>query len=401
MYIQREEQAVVSKVSGQFKTLLVTGPRQVGKSTMLKHVAPGRPYISLDLITARELADSDPSLFLQRYKPPVLIDEIQYAPNLFPAIKSIVDQDENNGLFWLTGSQQFHLMQHVSESLAGRIAILRLLGLSQRELEGWLKQKPFLPTENYLESCRNRTSIALDKVFHFIWKGSYPTLWTADVDWEIFYDSYFQTYLQRDVRNLTKVSNEMEFVRFVRAVAGRIGQQINFNSLANDVGISQPTAKAWLSVLEASGLVYFLPPYFNNRLKRLVKSPKLYFTDTGLASFLSGWLTEQALEAGTMSGAFLENYAIIEILKGYRNIGREPSLYYYRDTDGREIDLIIEEAGMLYPIEIKKTSSPRASMVKSFDVLPKEVRGKGALLSFVNEDVPLSSNVSAVPFFYL
>lgn len=302
MYIERDEHVLIERVNRQFKVLLLTGPRQVGKSTLLSHVDSKRKSISLDSLSIRELAENDPELFIQRFEPPVLIDEVQYAPQLFSSIKSVVDQTEAKGSFWLTGSQQFHLMKNVSESLAGRVAVLRLLGLSQRELKGWLGQPPFIPSQSYIESCRNRAPQSLSDVYHQIWRGSFPALWQDEIDWEIFFDSYFQTYLQRDVRNLTAISNELDFVKFVRMCAIRCGQQLNLNAIANEVGITQPTAKAWLSVLEASGLVYLLTPYFNNQLKRLVKSPKLYFTDTGLCAFLSGWLTQQTLELGAMNG---------------------------------------------------------------------------------------------------
>lgn len=403
MYIKRDIQNIIKSVDHQFKSLLLTGPRQVGKCTVLKKLAPKRNFVSLDSLLARQLAIQDPELFLERYLPPLLIDEVQYAPNLFPAIKHLLDQEETKGVFWLTGSQQFHLMKNISESLAGRVAILRLLGLSQRELKGWLGQAPFLPEPSYINQCRKtRSSVNIQEVFHHIWKGSFPALWQeSDINWEIFYDSYFQTYIQRDIRSFTTITNEIDFFRFVQAVAVRTGQQLNLNSIAGDVGITQPTAKAWLSLLERAGLVYLLRPYFHNKLKRLVKSPKIYFTDTGLCAFLSRWNTAETLERGAMNGAFLETFAVTEILKSYRNFGKEPQMYYLRDSEGKEIDLILEENGKLYPIEIKKTSSPNSSMVNNFSILPENLVGPGALLCFVKEDIPLTKNVTCLPFSYL
>ena len=401
MFFERDASQTVKKISSQFKVLLLTGPRQVGKSTLLEKIDPTRSVVSLDSLSLRELAVSDPHLFLERFLPPLLIDEVQYAPGLFSELKTRVDGKDENGNYWLTGSQQLHLMNGISESLAGRVGILKLLGLSQRELNGWLGQEPFIPTNEYLQKCRQREKVLFNDVFLHIWKGSYPALWASNPDWQIFYDSYFQTYLQRDVRTLSGIYDELDFVKFVRAVAARTGQQLNYNSLSKELGISQPTAKSWLSVLEASGLVYLLPPYFNNRLKRLVKSPKVYFTDTGVCAFLSRWMTKEALETGAMSGPMLENFVIIEILKSYRNRGIEPQLYYLRDSDGKEIDLLIEENGKLYPIEIKKTAAPHPSMVKNFEVIPKEIRGTGALVCFVQDYLPLNREVSAIPISYL
>ena len=354
MYIKRDSEALIRKISDQSQILLVNGPRLVGKSTLLNHIDPERLTVSLDMLTVREQALFNPKGFLQRYPGPLLIKSIENAPELLLANKSIADERQGSGCLWLTANQQFCRLENASRSLGYRIQVLRLLGLSQRELNGWLGEGSFLPTEDYLKNCRGRRTLESEEIFNFIWEGSYPKMWKGDVDWEHFYNYYFQELLASDVCRYTKITSDLDLFRFARIVAQSIGQPINYCALATKSGISQPRAKAWLSMLEDFGLVYLLPAYCSTRHKRIIKSSKLYFTDTGLASFLSGWLTEQALEAGTMSGAFLENYAIIEILKGYRNIGREPSLYYYRDTDGREIDLIIEEAGMLYPIEIKK-----------------------------------------------
>lgn len=401
MYIKRDNEALIRKISDQSQILLVNGPRLVGKSTLLNHIDPDRLTVSLDMLTIREQALFNPKGYLQRSPGPLLIKSIENAPELLPAIKSIADEEQEGGCLWLTANQQFRRLDNSSRSLGCRILVLRLLGLSQRELNGWLGEGPFLPTEDYLKNCRRRRTLESEEIFHFIWKGSHPKIWKGDVDWEYFYNSYFQELLERDVCRFTKITSDLDLFRFARIVAQSIGQPINHSALAAKAGISQPKAKAWLSVLEDFGLIYLLPAYCSTRHKRVIKSSKLYFTDTGLAAFLSGWLIEQAIEPGIMGEAFLENFAVIEILKSYRNAGLEPSLFYYPDTDGREIDLIIEEHGKLFPVGIKNTDKPRAAMIKNFEVLPRDLRGRGSLLCLVKEETPLSSEVSAIPFFYL
>jgi hypothetical protein len=403
MYITRTLEAKLKDQSEQFPILLVTGARQVGKTTLLQHIGgKDRVYVTLDDPLIATLAREDPALFIQRFPPPVLIDEIQYAPQLLPYIKMEVDRAKQPGAFWLTGSQQFHLMKDVSESLAGRVGVINLLGLSSRELSGQAPNQPeFLPTPKNL-AARSATGGPpnLKELYRRIWRGSFPAIaLNASMDWEIFYRSYVQTYLQRDVRDLTRVGDEMTFLRFLRAAAARTGQMLNLADLARDADISPNTAKSWLSILQASGMVYLLEPYFNNVTKRIVKSPKLYFIDTGLCAFLTEWSSPETLEAGAMGGAILETWAVIEILKSYLHNGLRAPFYYYRDKDQKEIDLLIVRDGKIYPVEIKKSASPRLSDTKHFSVLEKLKMpiGPGALLCLATKALPLNEKIQAIP----
>jgi len=398
-------------ISASFPVLMLTGPRQVGKTTLLEMCAQDAPrrYVTLDDLDARALAQSDPALFLQTWPAPVTIDEVQYAPQLFSAIKMQVDRAQTNGQFWLTGSQKFPLMRGMTESLAGRVAIVDLLGLSQAELNGRADaSKPFVPTAEWVAHARQYAQPKpLMAVFERIWLGAYPRLHAqgdqAPLVRDVFYRSYIQTYIQRDVQDVLKVSDQTAFNRFLIAVAARTGQLLNVASLARAVDIDHKTAKAWLSVLETSGLVYLLQPYHSNLTKRLVKAPKLYFLDTGLAAYLTRWPNAASLEAGAMSGALLETWAVSEILKSYWHNGREAPLTFYRDADQQEVDLIVEAADALHPVEIKKTASPSHNAKRHFTVLDKLNKsvGPGAVLCFVERDVPLSTEVTAIPCAYL
>lgn len=405
---QRTLAGTIRAVSKSFPVLLLTGPRQVGKTTLLEMCARGkRAYVTLDDLDARNLAQNDPALFLQTWKPPAIIDEIQYAPQLFSAIKVSVDREKQNGLFWLTGSQKFHLMRGITESLAGRVAIIDLLGLSQAELLGRATSaRPFVPTPEWIARARKSAaggSGRLMDIYRRIWLGSYPRLNEQGPDARnLFFRSYIQTYIQRDVQDVLKVSDHLAFNRFLGAVAARTGQLMNFASLARDVDIDNKTAKSWLSILETCGLVYLLQPYHRNLTKRLVKTPKLYFLDTGLAAYLTKWPDAASLEAGSMSGALLETWLVAEILKSYWHNGREAPVYFYRDTDQREVDLIIETGDTLHPVEFKKTASPSVGAQRPFAVIGKlgKTVGHGAVLCFVERDVPLSSDVTAIPVRY-
>ena len=407
MYIKRTLAKAVADASRTFPIVLVTGPRQVGKTTLLEKCAgTSMTYVSLDNMADRQLAQEDPALFLQRYVPPVLIDEIQYAPGLFPYIKMEVDRSRRPGLFWLTGSQQFHLMRNVSESLAGRVAILRLLGLSLAEQNNRADQaKPFLPTQEFLKECETRESPrSLLEVYKTIWTGSFPAIALhPEVNRDVFYNSYLQTYVERDVRDLARVGDERSFVRFVRAAAARTGQLLNMAELARDAEVDPKTAKAWLSILETSGLIFLLEPYHTNLTKRLVKSPKLYFLDTGLCCHLTRWTSPEALEAGAMSGAILETFLFSEILKSYWFNGQSGPFYFYRDKEQREIDLLIEQNGVLYPVEFKKTSHPGKEVLKNFAALENLNLpiGHGAVVSLADKHIPLTDHVDVVPITYL
>lgn len=407
---QRTLAGTIHDISKSFPVLLLTGPRQVGKTTLLDMCARGeRAYVTLDDLDARNLAQGDPALFLQTWKPPVIIDEIQYAPQLFSAIKIIVDREKQNGLFWLTGSQKFYLMRGISESLAGRVAIVDLLGLSQAELLGRATSSlPFIPTPEWIAQARKSVAKTggsqLADIYQRIWLGSFPRLNEQGPGARnTFFRSYIQTYIQRDVQDVLKVSDHLAFNRFLGAVAARTGQLLNYASLARDVDIDNKTAKAWLSILETSGLVFLLQPYHRNLTKRLIKTPKLYFLDTGLAAYLTKWPDPSSLEAGSMSGALLETWLIAEILKSYWHNGLEASLYFYRDTDQREVDLIMAIGDTLYPVEFKKTATPSLSASKQFAVVEKlgKTVGHGAVLCLVERDIPLSAKVTAVPAGYL
>lgn len=402
MYIKRTSEDVIKNLSKQFKVVLVTGARQVGKSTLLKHCDENRNYVSLDDLSERELAINEPKLFLETHKAPLIIDEIQYAPNLLSYIKLIVDKSDKKGQYWLTGSQQFHLMKNVSESLAGRVGILDLMGLSLAELSQTPNNEPFFPDLEYIEKRReNNKNYSTSDIFKIIYNGSFPALNNQDEfqDRNAFYSAYIRTYIERDIRDLSSISNEMKFLNFIRVVAARTGQVLKYSELANAVDISEPTAKTWLSVLVSSNIVYLLEPYYRNITKRMTKMPKIYFLDTGLCSYLTGWSSPEVIEKGAMNGAFFETFVVSEILKSYRHNGERPLIYWYRDTQQKEIDLLIERDGKLHPIEIKLTSNPNKSMLKHFNVLDNQ--GYGGLICMRESDIPLTEGVSAIPISYI
>ena len=382
-YISRNLETVVSQLTKEYPVVLLTGPRQVGKTTMLKKLMENtnRGYVSLDDLNARNLAKSDPELFLQLHKPPILIDEVQYAPELFTYIKMHVDKNQNPGEFWLTGSQVFKLMRGVQESLAGRVAVLSMTTLSQAEISN----RDMTPFVVDLEALSKRERITADThgIFDRIFKGSMPAIVSgANTNSQIFYSSYLSTYIERDVKELAESIDSLKFLRFMTAVAARCGQMLNVAEVARDADINQQQAKAWLNVLETLGIIFYLHPYSNNLLKRLVKTPKLYFYDTGLVCYLTKWSSTETLESGAMNGAILENYVVSEIAKTYLNCGQEPFMYYYRDKDAKEIDIVLEHDGVLNPIEIKKTSNPGTELTKVFSLLDKASvpRDKGAII---------------------
>lgn len=376
-YIKRAAEDTIMQVSKMFPVLLVTGPRQVGKTTLLQRLADieksegvDRKYVTLDDPDVRYLAKQDPALFLQRYTPPVLIDEIQYATELLPYIKMSVDRSKKKGDFWLTGSQVFRLMNNVSESLAGRVGIVNLLGLSDAEIY----QEPSEPFQTNREHLMKRLNVrrprGLNEIYQRIFKGSMPELYAdVNMDWELYYRSYVNTYLQRDIRDLAQVADEMQFYNFMIIVAAHTSKPVVYEELASAAGISSPTAKKWLSILVSSHIIALLQPYHNNALKRVVKMPLLHFLDTGLAAYLLKWGNPEVLERGAMSGAFFESYVFSEIYKSYLNAGKEPPLFYYRDKDQNEIDLLLYQNGTLSPIEIKKAASPAKSAIKNFRAL--------------------------------
>ena len=405
MYIKRHAEATIQALAKQFGAVLVTGPRQVGKTTMLQYILDDMNYVTMDDAILRAAAVESTNTFIKDNPPPLFIDEVQKAPEVFPAIKMYLDASRKKGQFFLTGSQQFRMMKHVSESLAGRVGILNLLGLSMREISGVEDQTPFLPTEDYFASRKKQLSpLDYDAIWKLIWRGCMPEL-TAnpEFDWQMFYGAYVTTYVERDVKDLAQVGDEVKFTRFMTVLAARNGQLLNLQSAANDVGISQPTADRWLSILKASHIVYLLPPYSNNRTTRVIKTPKMYFLDTGLAAYLSRWNTVETLKNGAMAGAFFEAFVLSEIVKSYYNRGvLEPPLYFYRDKDKKEIDLLIEENGTLYPLEVKKHADPSVHDLDNFSVLDRFAdRGSGGVICLYDRLITLRGQDRAIPVGYL
>lgn len=370
MYIERTIEPTIKKISETFPVLIVTGPRQVGKTTLLTRLAdPNRKIVSLDNPTIRAFAKSDPEMFLQRYAPPVLIDEVQYAPELLDYIKGYVDRKKICGDFWLTGSQTFHMMKKVTESLAGRAGIVKMQGLSNSEIRG----KHFAPFQVDISELMNRMSdtepMNITQIFSRIYKGAMPRLYeNENVDKEQYYESYLETYISRDIKDLTQVADELSFLNFMTVVAARTATNVNYEVLAGEVGVSAPTVKQWMSILVSSGLVALIPAFSNNALKRVIKAPRMYFLDTGLCSHLTRWSSAEVMERGAMDGQFFETWVVSEIYKSYINAGKNPPLYFYRDSNKKEIDLIIYQDGIVNPVEIKKGSAPKDA-VKNFSVL--------------------------------
>ncbi len=403
-YIKRSAESTIKKQEKMFKAILVTGARQVGKTTMLKNLKSNINYITLDDMILNQAAIEDPNLFLKSNKPPIIIDEIQYAPDLLRYIKIAIDNSEEKAMFYLTGSQQFHLMKNVSESLAGRIGILNLLGLSLREIKNIDFNKVFVPTEDYIaEKGKYDMKFSYDEIWDIIHKGTMPALYQENIDFEMYYSMYVNTYIERDVRNLTQVGDTLTFLKFMTALASRIGQLLNLNNVANEVGITIPTAQRWLSILVSSNIVYLLEPYYNNIMKRAIKTPKIYFLDTGLVAYLTKWKNKEVLEAGNMAGSFFENFVIIEIVKSYYNNGElRPPLYFYRDKEKNEIDLIIEQNGQLHPIEIKKSATPTKEMISNFKVLEKLGNvGEGGLICMYDKVINFNEKNKVIPYNYL
>ena len=391
-YIIRHMENKVLELSKSYPAILLTGPRQSGKTTMLRSLAKreniGREYVSLDDLNTRDMAKNDPALFLQLHKPPVLIDEVQYAPELFTYIKIHIDENHNPGDFWMTGSQIFRLMQGVRESLAGRVALLHMSPMSQREIIG-APCAPFsTDLDRLLSESKSIIPITTPEMFERIWNGSMPAIVSGQyADRNIYYSSYLSTYIERDVRDISGSVDALKFNRFITAVAARTSQLLNYKALADDADIDMTTAKAWVNILETLGIIFLLHPYSNNVLKRTIKTPKVYFYDTGLVCYLTKWSSPEVAESGAMGGALLENFAVSEIMKSYQNAGLEPYIYFYRDRDAKEIDVVIEGDGKLCPLEIKKTATPDKRILKTFGVLDKASMeiGTGAVLCMAEQ----------------
>ncbi|MCL2536662.1 MAG: ATP-binding protein [Coriobacteriia bacterium] len=399
MYIEREIEGTITELLAQFKVVLITGPRQVGKTTMLQHVLSStHAYVTLDNILALKTALDDPPLFFLENPPPLIIDEVQYAQDIFRQIKLIVDQSDARGSIVLTGSQPYHLMQHISDSLAGRIAILEMSGLSQRELTGHITRKPFIPHESMLQ--KNSRLKDAHQLWARIHRGSMPELQNETIDWATYYQGYVRSYIERDVRELIRLKDEIKFYNFLVAMAARTGQIFNAASIANDLDISLKTVQSWASILEASSIMRFVRPYHENINKQLIKAPKPYFYDTGLVCHLLGWNSPEVLQSGAMAGQLFETFAVSEILKSHQNAGEDfRNIFFYRDTEKREIDLVIRSGRSLHPIEIKKTANPRREMTSSFkalDAFSLDI-GIGALVCMTNKSNLLAQDVLALP----
>ena len=415
-YINRTMEITIEKMKKSFPVIMITGPRQVGKTTLLSIMADKNKdekinFISLDDLNARTLAIEDPELFLRTYEMPLIIDEFQYAPKLLSYIKIIVDQkrlenlkDNNikcNGLFYLTGSQAFETMENVTESLAGRIAILDMNGLTNREIEN-MQDEVFVPDLEILKNKKKTEVVSTIQLFEKIIKGSYPEIYkNQEIDRNEYFETYIRTYIERDIRQLINVQDEIKFLKFISNVAVRTGQELNLSDICNGIGITSVTAEKWLSILKNTGIVYLLQPYSNNNVARIVKKPKVYFMDTGLACYLAGYMDSVTLEKSAYNGAIFETYVISEIIKSYINNGLDAKkyLYYYRDNNGKEIDLLIIKNNVVYPIEVKKSANPGNEAIKNFSVVNKfglEI-GNGGVICMKSEIFPIDRENNYIP----
>ncbi len=402
-YLTRELERKFLKLNDFFKVVLVTGARQVGKTTMLKHLSENseRTYVTMDNAMARELAKSDPVLFFQTYKPPVLIDEVQKAPELFEQIKVICDESEEKGLIWLTGSQQYGMMKKVRETLAGRIGILELYSLSAREKSGLL----FETDLDFSLSTLQQRQMKLPKnnvidVFNHIWEGGMPQIQGVDDELrQEYFNSYVDTYLMRDVAEAGGITDTVKFRKFLVGCASLVSEQVNYTTLAQSADITPTTAKEWLRVLEGLHIVYLLSPYSNNELKRLSKTPKLYFCDTGLCAYLSMWLTADTLRNGAASGHYYENYVVMELVKNYAYSKSKVNITYYRDSNAKEIDLFVEENNIIHPLEIKKSAAPNSREIKKYSLIDKAslIRGNGGIICMCEEPIPIDKDNCFIP----
>lgn len=418
--IKRHIENVVERRSQNSKAILLTGPRQVGKSTLYKHLFSNVNQVTFDDDLLLAQAEEDMNLFLLNNPCPLMIDEVQKCPSIFNKLKIILDNTDKYGNFYLTGSQKLQLMEGVSESLAGRVSVVELEGLSLREIKGISFNRHFIPMEAYIREREKSLKEYRQGLWETIHRGSYPELYAnPEREWVDFYQSYVKTYLERDVNKLIKTKNHLTFVKFLTCVAARTGQVINYANISSEIGVSEITVKEWISILEKSGIIYILKPYTSSALNRAIRTPKLYFRDTGLCCYLTRWLTPDTLKNGAMAGAMFETFVINEILKSYSNEGLEYDFngFYYNgkdkkkkkengeeiDVDG-EIDLILQEDGILYPIEIKMSATPKADMASEFDVLdgiPDKKRGMGAIICLYDKKLFLRENLIALPLEYI
>ncbi|MDR0563963.1 MAG: ATP-binding protein [Azoarcus sp.] len=405
MYISRHIETAVRRLASRKPVVVVTGARQVGKATLLETAFSDIRHIAMDNPLVRQTAINNPSVFFDTYPSPIVVDEIQKAGHLFEYIKERVDTNKNKGQFYLTGSQSLGLMKNVSESLAGRAGIVKMLGISMRELNNIQHSAPFIPTPLHTESfIKASVTFNYNTLITRIHKGFFPELYETESnldDWSDFYSSYFQTYIEKDIRDILNIQDESAFIKFVRAVAALSGQVLNYSTLSEICGKDNKTVKHWLSALESSGLVFLLEPYYNNHNKRLIKTPKLYLLDTGFLCWLLGWNTPEQLIHGAMWGAIFETFVIAEVLKSYFNHGlSKPTLFYYRDKDKNEIDLLIQDGETLHPVEIKADSNPSPSLISPFrllETIPGVKRGTGAVLCMSPHALPLTETDMILP----
>lgn len=405
-YIHRDLEYKLKELMEDYSCILLIGPRQVGKTTILRELmTEGRTIVSLDDLEERNLAQTDPAMFLQMHDLPILIDEVQYAPQLFPYIKMAIDNGASPSSFWLTGSQAFRMMELAQESLAGRTAVLHMPSLSQHELYGEGRNSRFtVDLESLKQRRKNGKKADLSELYDRIWQGSMPGHRSGRYrDRNVFYSSYLQTYIERDVSELVAKVDKLLFMDFIRAAACRCAQMLNMHDIALDVGVSDETAKRWLQVLEKSDIIFFLRPYSNNLLKRTVKTPKMYFFDTGLVAYLTKYTSPEILENGAINRAILENYVVSEIKKTYQNEANECLLWYYRDKDNHEIDMVLESDGILHPLEIKRSVNPGSELMNAFKILDKGSvkRGKGAIICMRPELTAIDSENFIVPIWMI
>ena len=418
--IKRHIAPVVERRAKNSKAILLTGSRQVGKSTLFKHLFSGVNQVTFDDDLLLMQAMEDVGLFLMNNPAPLMIDEVQKCPSIFNQLKMVLDNTDEHGIYFLTGSQKLQLMEEISESLAGRVSIVELDGLSLRELNEVDFNRHFVPSKEYLEEREQKLKKYEADIWETIHRGSFPELYAnPEREWIDYFQSYVKTYLERDVNKLIKASNHMTFVKFMTAVAARTGQIVNYATIADQVGVSEITIKEWISILEKSGVVYILKPYTSSVLNRAIKTPKLYFRDTGLCSYLTRWLTPETLKNGAMAGPMFETFVINEILKSYSNEGLDYDfdVFYYNGRDKKkrkvngeleevdgEIDLIIQEGDVLHPIEIKMSTMPKAIMASEFDILddiPDKKRGMGAIICLLDRKLYLRENLIALPLWYI
>ncbi|KMK51769.1 ATPase [[Actinobacillus] muris] len=402
IFYPRQMSVLLNTLIKQFPAVLVTGPRQVGKSTLLQHIGQDYQYVTFDDPMLLNQAKNDPSLFMLNHSGKLILDEVQYVPELFSSLKLAIDRQKTSGLFLLSGSQAFELMQNVAESLAGRIAVLKLQGFSLREIHQLDFYLPFVPTSDYI-SAREKVLKPIENLWKIIHQGYMPRLYEQATNWEIYYASYVSTYIERDVRSLANISSITDFTRFMVAIAARSGELLNYSNVAQEVGVSVDTIKRWTTILETSGIIYLLKPYSNNHLKRAIKTPKIYMLDTGLMAWLTKWLTPETIQQGAKNGQFFETFIVSEIIKSFYNNGIEPPIYFYRDTNQKEIDLLIEHQRTLYPIEIKVTASPDKKMAKAFGILKANLQdtdiqlGTGVIINQYPQKLWLAEDLLALP----